>query len=119
MANRLLDHGGPGEADVGLRLRDQDIAAEIIGNNIFHYKLWAFAISSFYAGVTGVLSAFLDNVTTILLVGSLLAVLLSVDYARREGFHTGEYYFLLLASVLGMTVMASSRLSASSTDTCS
>src|SRR5947208_1529736 len=32
-----------------------DIAAEIIGINIFRYKLLAFAISSFYAGVTGVL----------------------------------------------------------------
>ena len=38
-----------------IAIRDQDIAAEIIGINIFHYKLWAFAISSFYAGVTGVL----------------------------------------------------------------
>ena len=36
-------------------IRDQDIAAEIIGINIFRYKLIAFAISSFYAGVTGVL----------------------------------------------------------------
>src|SRR5687767_3372984 len=36
-------------------IRDQDIAAEIIGINIFRYKLMAFAISSFYAGVTGVL----------------------------------------------------------------
>jgi branched-chain amino acid transport system permease protein len=36
-------------------IRDQDIAAEIIGIDIFRYKLWAFAISSFYAGVTGVL----------------------------------------------------------------
>src|SRR5260370_8117108 len=33
-------------------VRDQDIAAEIIGIGIFRYKLWAFAISSFYAGVT-------------------------------------------------------------------
>src|SRR5438093_6861543 len=38
-----------------IAIRDQDIAAEIIGINIFHYKLWAFAILSFYAGVTGVL----------------------------------------------------------------
>jgi len=38
-----------------IAIRDQDIAAEIIGINIFRYKLWAFAISSFYAGVTGVL----------------------------------------------------------------
>jgi branched-chain amino acid transport system permease protein len=38
-----------------IAIRDQDIAAEIIGINIFRYKLYAFAISAFYAGVTGVL----------------------------------------------------------------
>ncbi|MBV9862495.1 MAG: branched-chain amino acid ABC transporter permease [Alphaproteobacteria bacterium] len=38
-----------------IAIREQDIAAEIIGIDIFRYKLWAFAISSFYAGVTGVL----------------------------------------------------------------
>jgi branched-chain amino acid transport system permease protein len=38
-----------------IAIRDQDIAAEIIGINIFRYKLLSFAISSFYAGVTGVL----------------------------------------------------------------
>jgi branched-chain amino acid transport system permease protein len=36
-------------------IRDHDIAAEIIGIDIFRYKLFAFAVSSFYAGVTGVL----------------------------------------------------------------
>ncbi|HVH79088.1 MAG TPA: branched-chain amino acid ABC transporter permease [Stellaceae bacterium] len=39
-------------------IRDQDIAAEIIGINIFRYKLYAFAISSFFAGVTGVLESY-------------------------------------------------------------
>lgn len=38
-----------------IAIRDHDIAAEIIGIDIFRYKLIAFAISSFYAGVTGVL----------------------------------------------------------------
>jgi branched-chain amino acid transport system permease protein len=38
-----------------IAIRDHDIAAEIIGINIFRYKVLAFAISSFYAGVTGVL----------------------------------------------------------------
>jgi len=38
-----------------IAVRDQDIAAEIIGISTFRYKLLAFAISSFYAGVTGVL----------------------------------------------------------------
>jgi branched-chain amino acid transport system permease protein len=36
-------------------VRDHDIAAEIIGINIFKYKLIAFAISSFYAGIGGAL----------------------------------------------------------------
>jgi branched-chain amino acid transport system permease protein len=38
-----------------IAIRDHDIAAELIGVDIFRYKLLAFAISSFYAGVTGVL----------------------------------------------------------------
>jgi branched-chain amino acid transport system permease protein len=38
-----------------IAIRDQDIAAEIIGIDIFRYKLLSFGISSFYAGVTGVL----------------------------------------------------------------
>ena len=38
-----------------IAIRDQDIAAEIIGIDIFRYKLLAFAVASFYAGVTGVL----------------------------------------------------------------
>ncbi|CAN5420743.1 branched-chain amino acid ABC transporter permease [soil metagenome] len=38
-----------------IAIRDQDIAAEIMGINIARYKLSAFMISSFYAGVTGVL----------------------------------------------------------------
>ena len=38
-----------------IAVRDHDIAAELIGIDIFRYKLIAFAISSFYAGVTGVL----------------------------------------------------------------
>jgi len=36
-------------------VRDHDVAARVIGINIFRYKLLAFALSSFYAGVTGVL----------------------------------------------------------------
>jgi branched-chain amino acid transport system permease protein len=41
-----------------IAVRDQDIAAEIIGINIFRYKLYAFAISSFYAGVAGALESY-------------------------------------------------------------
>src|SRR6202049_3032283 len=41
-----------------IAIRDQDIAAEIIGINIFRYKLYAFAISLFSAGVTGALESY-------------------------------------------------------------
>ncbi len=36
-------------------IRDMDVAAEIIGVSLFKYKLVAFAVSSFYAGVAGAL----------------------------------------------------------------
>jgi branched-chain amino acid transport system permease protein len=38
-------------------IRDRDIAAEIIGIELWRYKLISFAISSFYAGVAGALTA--------------------------------------------------------------
>ena len=41
--------------DTELRSRGQKIAAEIIGVNLFKYKLLSFAVSSFYAGVAGAL----------------------------------------------------------------
>jgi branched-chain amino acid transport system permease protein len=41
-----------------IAIRDNDISAEIIGIPIFRYKLLSFAISSFFAGVAGVLYTF-------------------------------------------------------------
>jgi branched-chain amino acid transport system permease protein len=40
-----------------IAIRDQDIAAEVMGVNIFRYKVTAFAISSFIAGMSGALLA--------------------------------------------------------------
>jgi NADH-quinone oxidoreductase subunit N len=45
---------------------------------------------------------------TIVLIGSLLCVLLSTRYLARIGANHGEYYALVLASVLGMMLLASS-----------
>jgi branched-chain amino acid transport system permease protein len=36
-----------------IAIRDRDLAAELIGIDVFKYKLLSFAISSFYAGVAG------------------------------------------------------------------
>lgn len=43
------------------------------------------------------------------LVVAYVTLLMSVDYIREGDYHQGEYYFLLLTSVLGMMVMASAR----------
>jgi len=43
------------------------------------------------------------------LVVAYITLLLSVDYIGEGDYHRGEYYFLLLTSVLGMLVMASAR----------
>ncbi|MBT6276593.1 MAG: branched-chain amino acid ABC transporter permease [Chromatiales bacterium] len=48
-----------------IAVRDRDMAAEIIGIDVFKTKLAAFGISSFYAGVTGGLYAFLYTIANV------------------------------------------------------
>src|SRR5688572_11566047 len=43
------------------------------------------------------------------LLSGYVVVLLSTNYIAEGDYAEGEYYFLLLSSILGMTVMASSR----------
>ena len=57
-------------------IRDQDIAAEIIGIDIFRYKLLAFAVSSFYAGVTGVLYTYYLGIANY----EIFQITTSIDY---------------------------------------
>jgi branched-chain amino acid transport system permease protein len=57
-------------------IRDQDVAAEIIGINIFRYKITAFAISSFYAGVGGALYCFFYEVANY----ESFTLIISIDY---------------------------------------
>ena len=45
-------------------VRDQDIAASVIGVDIFRTKLLAFATSSFFAGLAGALIAYYRNIVT-------------------------------------------------------
>ncbi|MGQ0832341.1 MAG: NADH-quinone oxidoreductase subunit N [Microthrixaceae bacterium] len=54
-----------------------------------------------------------DNFSLVLkglfLLAGYVVVLLSTNYVAEGDYAEGEYYFLLLSSILGMTVMASSR----------
>ena len=47
-----------------LAIRDQDIAAAASGVNVFRYKLSAFAVSSFFVGMTGALIAHYRTIVT-------------------------------------------------------
>src|ERR1043165_1639424 len=59
-----------------IAVRDQDIAAEIIGIDIYRYKLLAFAISSFYAGVCGVLYTYYFGIANY----EQFQLIVSIDY---------------------------------------
>jgi branched-chain amino acid transport system permease protein len=59
-----------------IAIRDQDIAAEIIGIDIFRYKLLSFAISSFYAGVCGVLYTYYLGIANY----EQFQIVVSIDY---------------------------------------
>ena len=43
-------------------IRDQDISAEVMGVDVFRYKLLAFGVSSFYVGVAGSLLAYQSKI---------------------------------------------------------
>jgi NADH-quinone oxidoreductase subunit N len=45
----------------------------------------------------------------LLIVGAYLVLLMSVSYIESDRYYQGEYYLLLLASLLGSMVMASGR----------
>ncbi|MBL7213899.1 MAG: branched-chain amino acid ABC transporter permease [Desulfobacteraceae bacterium] len=47
-----------------IAIRDRDLAAELMGINLFRYKLTSFAVSSFYAGVAGSLWVSFMNIVT-------------------------------------------------------
>ena len=48
-----------------IAIRDNDIAAESVGISLYKYKLLAFAVSSFYAGVAGAMMAYYFRIATV------------------------------------------------------
>ena len=92
-----------------IAIRDQDIAAEIIGINIFRYKLLAFAISSFYAGVTGVLYTYylgIANYEQFTLITSIdyLAMIIIGGLGSILGSILGAIFVTLLPIVIRLAM---------------
>lgn len=59
-----------------LAVRDRDVAAQIMGINLFKYKVMAFAISSFFVGIAGALLAHF----TMIVSPELYSTHVSIEY---------------------------------------
>ena len=88
-----------------MSIRDRDIAAEIMGVNEFAYKLLAFGISSFYAGIAGaLLASFVSRVIPerwdLFLSVQFIAIILIGGAGTVTGTLLGSAFVVLLPRVV-------------------
>lgn len=86
-------------------IRDRDIAAEVMGVNLTRYKVLAFAVSSFYAGVAGSLyftvTGFVEPASFNLLLSILFIAMVVIGGASSiAGSIMGAAFVTLLPQVL-------------------
>ena len=91
-----------------IAIRDRDVAAEVIGVSLFKYKLLAFLISSFYAGVAGGLMAHHSRILfadafTLLVAIDYLAMVIIGGMGSILGSIFGAAFMTLLPEVLKLT----------------
>lgn len=92
-----------------LAVRDRDVAAQIMGINLFKYKVMAFAISSFIVGIAGALLAHYTMIVTIELYSikvsiQYLAMILVGGLGSVLGSILGAVFITLLPVALGFMV---------------
>jgi branched-chain amino acid transport system permease protein len=89
-------------------VRDRDIAAEIMGVDLTRYKVMAFAISSFYAGVAGGLlfsiTGFVEPTSFSLLLSiAYIAMVVIGGAATISGSIMGAFFITLLPKLIDIT----------------
>jgi branched-chain amino acid transport system permease protein len=91
-----------------IAIRDRDVAAQVMGVSLFHYKLLAFLISSFYAGIAGGLMAHHSRI----LFPDAFSLLVAIDYLAMIiiggmgsilGSIFGAIFMTLLPEILKLT----------------
>jgi branched-chain amino acid transport system permease protein len=93
-----------------MAIRDRDIAAEIIGIRLLRYKVLAFVVSAFYAGVAGALVVFCwygsANIEEFDLVGSvrILGMVIIGGMGSIVGSFLGAGFVTLLPILVSVTV---------------
>ena len=88
-----------------IAIRDQDIAAEVMGIDLFKYKMLAFATSSFFVGLTGALIAHWRQIVTwerftIEVSIFYLAVIIIGGLGSVSGSIYGAIFMVLLPAIL-------------------
>ncbi len=86
-------------------IRDRDIAAEVMGVNEAKYKMIAFAISSFYAGIAGAMwASFLGKVAgnqfSLFISVEFIAILLIGGAGTMSGALAGTFFVILLPELV-------------------
>lgn len=86
-------------------IRDQDIAASVMGVDLFKYKLLAFAISSFLVGLAGALTAHYRSIVTwerftIDVSVLYLAMIIIGGLGKVTGSYLGAIFMTLLPVIL-------------------
>jgi branched-chain amino acid transport system permease protein len=87
-------------------VRDNDLAAELLGINVFAYKLQAFFLSALYAGIAGVLIAFNDNTLSL----DKFSLGLSIEFLAMlviggAGFPLGPLFGVAFVSILTQDII--------------
>jgi branched-chain amino acid transport system permease protein len=99
-----------------MAIRDRDIAAEIMGISPFRYKLLAFAVSSFYAGVAGGLLSFTYYAAAnieefnLLLSFRLLGMIIIGGMGSVLGSYLGAGFIVLLPIFINQLLVAGGKI---------
>jgi len=96
-----------------IAIRDRDLAAEIMGINLFKYKLTSFAISSFFAGIAGALWVSFMRIVTpehfpFHLSIQYLAMVIVGGLGTVLGSIFGAIFMTLVPEILNVTTSAMS-----------
>lgn len=89
-----------------ISVRDNDLAAELLGINVFTYKLQAFFLSSMYAGIAGALMAFEANSIQIDQFPLTLSItMLAMLVIGGAGFPLGALFGVTFVNILTQNII--------------
>lgn len=104
LAARNISRTRTGRAFISIR--DNDLAAELLGINVFIYKLQAFFLSAVYAGIAGALLAFETNSISLDFFGPAVSIeMLAMLIIGGAGYSLGPLFGVGFVNLLTQSVI--------------